>query len=53
MSMNKVIHTAVRRDLDRFLAALDAFTEGDAARAAGSEPGLGQLRRHADRPPRG
>lgn len=35
MSMNKVIHAAVRRDLDRFLAALDAFSEGDAARAAG------------------
>ena len=34
MSMNKVIHAAVRRDLDRFLAALSAFPEGDAARAA-------------------
>ncbi len=35
MSMNKVIHAAVRRDLDRFVTALDAFPEGDAARAAG------------------
>ena len=25
MSMNKVIHGAFRRDLDRFVAALDAF----------------------------
>jgi hypothetical protein len=34
MSMNKVIHAAVRRDLDRFLAALAVFPDGDAARAA-------------------
>jgi len=34
MSMNKVIHAAVRRDLDRFLAALAGFPDGDAARAA-------------------
>ncbi|HYN67047.1 MAG TPA: hemerythrin domain-containing protein [Ornithinibacter sp.] len=34
MSMNKVIHAAVRRDLDRFAVGLDDFREGDAARAA-------------------
>ena len=31
--MNKVIHGAVRRDLDRFIAALSAFAPGDLARA--------------------
>jgi hypothetical protein len=34
MSMNKVIHAAFRRDLDRFLDALSRFRDGDAARAA-------------------
>ena len=34
MSMNRVIHLAFRRDLDRFVAALDAFRDGDAERAA-------------------
>ena len=34
MSMNRVIHGAFRRDLDRFVTALDAFPDGDAARAA-------------------
>src|SRR3954451_15739614 len=34
MSMNKVIHCAFRRDLRRFRAALDAFRDGDKARAA-------------------
>jgi hemerythrin-like domain-containing protein len=34
MSMNKVIHGAVRRDLDRFRRALDAFTDGDRERAS-------------------
>lgn len=33
MSMNKVIHCAVRRDLKRFRAALDSFRDGDRARA--------------------
>jgi hypothetical protein len=33
MSMNKVIHAAFRRDLDRFLGALARFRDGDAARA--------------------
>ena len=34
MSMNKTIHHAVRRDLARFRAALDAFVDGDRERAA-------------------
>src|SRR5687767_8952945 len=32
MSMNKAIHGAVRRDLDRFIAALSAFPPGDLTR---------------------
>ena len=34
MSMNKAIHCAVRRDLERFRRALAAFTDGDRDRAA-------------------
>src|SRR3954452_22867286 len=34
MSMNKAIHQAVRRDLDRFLDALGRFPASDSARAA-------------------
>jgi hypothetical protein len=34
MSMNKVIHCAVRRDLKRFRGALDTFPDGDRARAS-------------------
>jgi hemerythrin-like domain-containing protein len=33
MSMNKVIHGAVRRDLDRFRRALESFRDGDRERA--------------------
>ena len=33
MSMNTVIHAAIRRDLDRFLRALGALDPGDVARA--------------------
>lgn len=33
MSMNKAIHAAFRRDLDRFLGALGRFPEGSASRA--------------------
>jgi hemerythrin-like domain-containing protein len=33
MSMNKVIHGAFRRDLDRFVGALTTFKAGDTARA--------------------
>ena len=35
MSMNKVIHGAFRRDLDRFIAALSTFPAGDMERARG------------------
>ena len=31
--MNKIIHVAVRRDLERFRKALDGFTDGDQDRA--------------------
>jgi hemerythrin-like domain-containing protein len=34
MSMNKAIHAAVRRDLDRFVDALERFPAGDHTRAA-------------------
>jgi hypothetical protein len=33
ISMNKAIHGAVRRDLDRFIAALSTFPPGDLTRA--------------------
>ena len=33
MSMNKIIHGAVRRDLDRFVGALSGFAAGDMKRA--------------------
>lgn len=33
MSMNKAIHGAFRRDLDRFIDALSAFSSGDRTRA--------------------
>ena len=33
MSMNKVIHAAVRRDMDRFISALTDFPAGDRTRA--------------------
>src|SRR3954452_15867768 len=33
MSMNKVIHAAFRRDLERFVVALRKFTPGDRVRA--------------------
>ena len=41
MSMNKVIHGAVRRDLDRFADALRTFRPGDTERAAGARRGPG------------
>jgi hemerythrin-like domain-containing protein len=34
MSMNKIIHRAVRRDLNRFRTALEGFRDGDGDRAA-------------------
>jgi hypothetical protein len=44
MSMNRAIHGAVRRDLQRFLVALGAFQDGDHQRAAG----LGRAWQHFD-----
>jgi hemerythrin-like domain-containing protein len=34
MSMNKAIHGAFRRDMDRFISALSAFRAGDRSRAS-------------------
>ena len=42
MSMNRVIHCAVRRDLDRFVEALSHFPAGNTSRAAD----LGKAWRH-------
>jgi len=44
MTMNRVIHAAVRRDLDRLATALDTFREGDRARAQGLSRAYGNLR---------
>ena len=33
MTMNRVIHAAVRRDFERTAKALDSFRDGDATRA--------------------
>ena len=41
MSMNKVIHRAFRRDLDRFVDALGRFPAGDPERAHERARGLG------------
>jgi hemerythrin-like domain-containing protein len=43
MSMNKVIHAAVRRDLNRLDVALDTFPAGDVSRAAELERGYAFL----------
>ena len=45
MTMNRVIHGAVCRDLDRFTAALDALPDGDTARAAQLQRAFANLRR--------
>jgi hypothetical protein len=44
MTMNRVIHGAVRRDLARLDAALEALPEGDVARAKGLARAFGHLR---------
>ncbi|WP_460435440.1 hemerythrin domain-containing protein [Angustibacter speluncae] len=43
-TMNRLIHVAVRRDLDRFSAAVETFTPGDAGRAEA----LGEAFAHFD-----
>src|SRR4051812_33405818 len=45
MTMNRVIHGAVRRDLRRLAAALDSFQDGDTARAADLARAFANLRR--------
>ena len=44
MSMNRAIHGAIRRDLQRFLVALGAFPDGNRQRAAD----LGRAWEHFD-----
>jgi hemerythrin-like domain-containing protein len=44
LSMNQVIHGAVRRDLDRLVAALDSLRDGDTARAAALARAFAHLR---------
>jgi hemerythrin-like domain-containing protein len=50
MTMNRVIHAAVRRDLDRLAAALDEARDGDETRAQGLHRAYahlhGQLKHH-------
>ena len=45
MTMNRVIHGAVRRDLARFSAALDSLRDGDTARAGELARAFANLRR--------
>jgi hemerythrin-like domain-containing protein len=45
MTINRVIHAAVRRDLDRLLAALGQVADGDRARAQQLERAYANLRR--------
>jgi hemerythrin-like domain-containing protein len=44
MTMNRLIHAAVRRDLDRLHTALGSVTDGDRARAADLERAYAHLR---------
>lgn len=44
MSMNRVVHAAVRRDLVRLATALDTFPDGDHARARALERAFANLR---------
>src|SRR5690606_1185475 len=44
MTMNRVIHAAVRRDLDRLARALDRLADGDRARAADLQRAFAHLR---------
>jgi hemerythrin-like domain-containing protein len=45
MTMNRLIHAAVRRDLDRLSAALESFPDGDQARARELDRAFVNLRR--------
>lgn len=44
VTMNRVVHAAVRRDLARLVSALDSAEDGDAARAKGLERAYANLR---------
>ena len=44
MTMNRLIHQAVRRDLERLVRALEDFTEGDRGRAQGLARAFANLR---------
>ena len=45
LTMNRLIHAAVRRDLDRLSASLQAFPDGDTARARDLDRAFVNLRR--------
>lgn len=45
LTMNRLIHAAVRRDLDRLSRALDEFRDGDVDRAGALALAFGNLRR--------
>jgi DUF438 domain-containing protein len=45
LTMNRLIHAAVRRDLDRLSGALQTFPDGDTARARGLDRAFVNLRR--------
>jgi hemerythrin-like domain-containing protein len=49
LTMNRLIHAAVRRDLDRLAAALDTFPDGDRARARDLDRAFVNLRRELTR----
>ena len=49
LTMNRLIHGAVRRDLDRLSAALDGFPDGDVARARELDRAFVNLRRELTR----
>ena len=52
MTMNRVIHAAVRRDFERTATALDSFRDGDAARAVELNRAWEHLAPAAHPPPR-
>ena len=45
LTMNRLIHAAIRRDLDRLAAALDQFRDGDVGRAQALQRAFANLRR--------
>jgi hemerythrin-like domain-containing protein len=49
LTMNRLIHGAVRRDLDRLSAALDSFPDGDVSRARELDRAFVNLRRELTR----